>query len=73
MNSGATMRVSGGMQLQDGIEKPHRAMYQRSPVFKADIRLRHRAKVRKAGKHFVVVTDKDTVEALCARTSRLAR
>src|SRR5882724_9186143 len=55
---------SGGMQLQDGIEKLIAAMTNEARYYKADIQLRRVVQtVKKAGKHFVVVTDKDTVEA----------
>jgi monoamine oxidase len=55
---------SGGMQLQDGIEKLIAAMADEARYYKADIQLRRMVQtVRKAGKRFAVVTDKETIEA----------
>jgi monoamine oxidase len=55
---------SGGMQLQDGIEKLITAMTSEAQYYKTDIQLRRVVQaVRKVGKSFEIVTDKDTVEA----------
>jgi monoamine oxidase len=55
---------SGGMQLQDGIEKLICAMTNEARYYKTDIRLRTVVQaVSKAGKSFAIVTDKETSEA----------
>jgi monoamine oxidase len=55
---------SGGMQLEDGIERLVTAMTNEAQYYKADIQNRRVVQaVRKAKGRFRVVTDKDTVEA----------
>jgi monoamine oxidase len=55
---------SGGMQLQDGIEKLVTAMTEEAQYYKADIQNRRVVQaVRKAGKRIEIVTDKEAIEA----------
>lgn len=55
---------SGGVQLQDGIEKLITAMTDEARYYKADIQLRRAVQtVRKARRRFVVGTDREMLEA----------
>lgn len=55
---------SGGMQLEEGIGKLIAAMTQEAEYYKADIRNRCVVQaVRRAGKQFSIVTDKETIAA----------
>lgn len=55
---------SGGMQLQDGIEKLIAAMTNEAKFYKADIRRRRVVQaVKKTRKHFEIVTEQEAIEA----------
>ncbi len=55
---------SGGMQLQDGIEKLIAAMTDEARYYKTDIQLRRVVEtVKKTGKHLNVATGNETIEA----------
>jgi monoamine oxidase len=55
---------SGGMQLQDGIEKLIAAMANEARYYNADIQVRRVVQaIRKAERSFEIVTDKETIEA----------
>jgi monoamine oxidase len=55
---------SGGMQLQDGMEKLVAAMTTEAEFYKADIQRRRVVQaVRKKRKHFEIVTEQETIEA----------
>ena len=55
---------SGGMQLQDGIEKLVAAMSNEAEYYKADVRRRRVVQaVKKARKSFEIVTEQETIEA----------
>jgi monoamine oxidase len=55
---------SGGMQLQDGIEKLVAAMSNEAEYYKADVQRRRVVQaVKKAKKRFEIVTEQETIEA----------